>query len=145
MSYFEAGGQQFAPLPEGVTPTALVQGMYHDTGYFGPAPCAGAKIMKWVDVDFTDVDGVAQVEHGFRGRPIMAVLVFAGSLAWVDSNSKTTLDALKTNTRYTITMPGGTSYDGCKLIRPEPGKYFNLSGGVVQVVPCLFMQLSETN
>lgn len=145
MGYFEAGGVQFAPLPEGVSPTLLVNGQYHDTGAYGQAPAAGAPFYKDVPIDFVDIDGVANVRHGFRGRMIFATLVWAGTLAYCHSQSKDDLEAMSANARYTIALPDGETFEGCKMIPPNPGKFENLSNGVVLVMPCLFIQLSETN
>lgn len=145
MAYFEANGLQFEPLPVGVSPTALVQGIYHDTGRYGPAPVASRPIYQDDPLSWPGVDGVVIVRHGFRGRLIFATLVFAGPLSFAHSEAKDTLETLASNTRYTISMPEGASYDGCKLQEAGQGSFINMSGGVLLFIPAIFNQFSLTN
>jgi hypothetical protein len=143
--YFEANGIQFAPITEGVRPDQLFTGRYHDVGQWGPAPFATKPIYDDRAKTFPAIDGITDVRHGFRGRGIFATLIFAGALDAVDASCKSTLDSLSQNARYTIQLPGGSSFDGCKLADVGQESYVNCSGGVLLIVPAIFIQKSLTN
>ncbi len=146
MGNFSANGNDFAPLPEAIgAGLTLVQGLYHDTGKYGPPPMAGAPVNDRRQVTFPGIAGTVDVDHEFRHRALFATLILAGTLAYCHSACKTLLENLNTNTRYTIALPDGTTFDGCKLQDAGQGSFVNMNNGVLLILPCIFMQKSTTN
>ena len=145
-------GQSFTAYGENAfagganAPTA---GQYFADRNYGNWPRVGAPIYKDEDIVLTGLyDGVGTVRKTLLGRTIAATLLIVGAS---ENNIRTTISTLQTAfsqlARYTIALPNGASYDGCKLVSGmddwEIVEHFQDS--MVARVPCVFMQKSLTN
>lgn len=126
-------------------PPSLSTGTYYDTGRYGPAPSAGAPFYDEQEISFDKVDGVYLVRKGFRHTAIFATLVIAGSPTYCNATCKTLLAGLRQLARYTVELPGGTTYPGCKLRDCGTPTWENMSGGCLLVIPCIWAQRSLAN
>ncbi|HEY3320883.1 MAG TPA: hypothetical protein VGP72_10500 [Planctomycetota bacterium] len=147
MSYLTASSCTFEPLPDGIIvgPAHLDSGDYYDVGMVGTAPAAGQRMYDDAPVTFVGIDGVAHIRKGFRGMPIYATLVFAGSVNQCHTRCKNALDALSQQARYSVGLPDGATFQGCKLQNVGVPSWRNVSGGCLLFVPVTFIQLSDTN
>lgn len=127
-------------------PTA---GQYFADRNYGNWPRVGAPIYKDEDVVFTGIfDGIGNVRKALLGRTIAATLLIVGAS---ESDIRTTISTLQTSfsqlARYTIALPNGSSYDGCKMVSGmddwEVVEHFQ--DRMVARVPVVFMQKSLTN
>lgn len=136
----------FASLPSGWSGGSLASGRYYSTGEFGVAPYAGRPVYAEDDIDFDGVDGTATRRRGFRYRPIQATLIWAGTLNYCQSTRDSDLAGFSQQNRYTIVLPDGNSYNGCKLAGDCMAQlYGNMDSKVMSIVPCLWLQKSTSN
>lgn len=134
-----------AAFNAGQQPTS---GTYYVLAPFGEPPLAGPPEYEEVEVSFPGVDGVATKRLGFRGRNIWAMLIVIGaSKAAVQSSVNTMQSSFAQQARYTISMPGGTQYQGCKLARGAATQtsWSTIGDKVCCIVACQFRQLSLQN
>jgi len=130
-----------------------VTGVYYAIPPLGHAPRMGPEQNDWMPVDFGGIDGVWTKDRGFRRREIFVQLVILGSSkADVESKLNTLQTSVIQRARYTITMPGGTQLQGCKVVTgqctPISEDCWGGVGGnnlLIQVVSLHFVQLSRTN
>ncbi len=126
-------------------PTA---GNYYALEPYGQPPRAGFKTYREIPVMFPGVDGIALKRMGGGARSISADLLIAGASKAAVGTAFAALDASFTQlARYTITMPEGTAYQGCKL--PAGGGsivgWMTIGTAFVALVRLNFLQYSETN
>ena len=145
MAELIANGIYFSHLPDAVIDTAVITGHYYDTGRHGPPPFATDRQYEDKRITYPGIDGVVIVRHGFRGRLIFATLVFVGSVTACNTDAKNTFDTLRTNIRYTVSIPDGITFDGCKLYSVGNGSWENIWDGCFLYYPVVFEELSDSN
>lgn len=150
MGNFVVNGNTIKPLDQcwtqgGGKPLA---GLYYALDPYGEAPRAGAPEYEELPVTFPGVDGVGLKRFGFRGRDINATICVIGA---TKAACETTWAAFGTSitqlARYTITMPGGTVLQGCKLTRGGGRlvRWVNFNTWIMGIADCDWRQLSTTN
>lgn len=140
----------FAPFTGGFTGVIPANNNYYsEGGPFGPPPWLGEVVKEEEDITFDSVDGTGGRDRGFRHRPLSASLIFCGTVASAEAAAKAFFESLRPTsspvTRFTITTPGGSAIQGCKLRTTSSQNWQNLSGKCLYLVSCTFHQLSLTN
>lgn len=123
-------------------------GTYYALEPYGEAPRASAPEYEELAVTFPGVDGVGIKRFGFRGRDVFATLCIIGADKAAVETAWTALSTSVTQlARYSITMPGGTVYQGCKLVKGggRVTRFINFNTFIMGVVDLDFRQLSVTN
>ena len=141
-------GTAFTGLPQGFSGgfNTLQAGAYHSTDLkTGMPPIDGAPEYEHMLVTFDGVDGTGRIRKGFRNRPIIATLIWANTLTNAMSAHKSFFDSATQLARYTITMQGGTAYQGCVLAQANSKWFANMDGNAVIQAECVFQQFSSTN
>lgn len=147
MATIVINSQTFTSLPAGFTGplTTLASGNYYAVGQFAPAPNADALVYDDRMVTYPGVDGIGIIRFGSRSQLITATLLFAGSLAVAEGARETFYDSANQLARYTITLQGGTSYQGCRARQLRGTSWMNLDGKAICVVQAEFLKMSEDN
>lgn len=147
MATITINNQVFTSLPAGFTGplTRLAAGNYYAVGQFAPAPNADALTYDDRMVTFPGVDGIGIIRFGSRSQLIVATLLFAGSVAVCESGRETFYAAANQLARYTITLQGGTSFDGCRARSLRGTSWMNIDGQAICVVQAEFLKMSEDN
>lgn len=151
MANFVAMGTTFGPFTGAFTGVTPADGTYYsEGGDFGDAPYACEPVFEEEDVTFADVNGTGGRNRGFRFRPIIANLIFCGTVSGVHTSTKTFLDACRTIDttipRANVSLPDGATFPGCKLRAVSSQRWKNISSGkVIFLMSCTFHQLSLSN
>lgn len=139
-------GSTFVGLPEGFSSGSLAQGAYYSTDKLGAPPYVGRPIYEETDVTFDGVDGVGRIRRGFRSRGISATLIWAGSLNYCHTSRDTFFANASQLARYSIALPSGNTYQGCKPSGNWMSQsWLNMDGKCLTICNVEFEQLSATN
>lgn len=123
-------------------------GTYYAVPPWAERPRAGFKTYQELPISFPGVDGVALKRMGFRGLVLTCTLIAIGSN---ESAVGTRIAAVRTLTsglaRYTVTMPEGTSFQGCKLVSGsgQVSAWTTMGTKTCAMIDLAFMQYSEVN
>ena len=124
---FVANGVSFTELgacvPAGGCPP---EGRYYSSDSssgFGPPPLFSSLEQDYREVTWPGVNGITTKTFGERGLMITASLVYiaaskVAAMAFLTSDFCTTFPQ---QARYTVTMPDGVDFGGCKLLRGGAG------------------------
>lgn len=145
MANLVAAGVNFADITTGFGGGSLAANRYWALNAIGQPPVDFEPQYDDRQVVFPNVDGVGEIRFGFRGRLIAATLVYVGTAANCNAQRKADLDAFKVHPRYTVSLPNGNSFDGCKLISSAPMWGPNIDGFAMCIVPVVWQQKSTTN
>ena len=98
-------------------------------------------------INFPGVDWTAVKRFGKRSRIITATLIIAGPPATVESRTIALENIFTQLARYTIEMPNSAQFNGCRLATKGISGIttFNMDKKLCKVLPCTFVQLSDTN
>lgn len=142
-------GVTFNPITDSCNIPKPTVGVYYALPPYGSPPRIGPEENNWEEIEFPAVDGVWTKDRGFRRRGIQIQLVVIGSSkADAESRYLACQSSFTQRARYTIQFPGGTIFQGCKLVTgqatiiSEDAWQGNLC---IVVMSCLFVQLSRTN
>ncbi len=145
---FVANGNTFNALSTFFAANAVVAGLYYALPPLGEPPTAGEPIYDESHVSFPGRDFVGIVRSGRSTRRIWADLVIINSLSASGAVRKTLLESLKQLARYTVTLPNGDSYDGCRLMAElGPPTVMNIASGYIAICyhSVCFESLSDSN
>jgi hypothetical protein len=145
MATLTVNGLAYTELYESINGATYVQGRYHAHGVPGMAPSAGAPIYRDVEVEFPGVDGIGVIRFGFRGRPLYMALCWVGTESYCQTTQKSDMDTLTQLARYSVTLPNGATFPGCRLFSDGPPSWFNLSGAVCCWQQIVVRQMSLSN
>jgi len=141
-------GGSYGPLSGYFVSNAVVAGIYYALPPLGNAPEAGDPIYDESRINIPGRDNTGMVRSGFVRQYIWADMVLIYSLASMGANKKNFLAGLRQLARYTITLPDGDSYNGCRLIQPcSRATRENIASGFVAVTfhDMCFESLSDQN
>jgi hypothetical protein len=113
---------------------------YDDSRTYGPPPAFGPASFEDEPITYPGVDGVAFVRKGFRGRPIYATLIWAGSLYSVSSSMQGDMDNLTQLNRYQVTLPGGLALTNCRFVNGGQPTWVNMNNGCLCIIKCQWSQ-----
>ncbi|HEY3325128.1 MAG TPA: hypothetical protein VGP72_32035 [Planctomycetota bacterium] len=121
-------------------------GVYFAMDPYGNWPSFGSPRYKDVFIQYPGVFAIGCKRLWFSGRPVHIELIsISNSIASAESAMATIFDNASQLARYTIAMPGGTSFGGCHLLTSDSsGKYINVLGGEGLLFSLDFMQLNST-
>jgi hypothetical protein len=123
-------------------------GTYYAVPPWAERPRAGFKTYQELPISFPGVDGVALKRMGFRGLVLACTLIAVGGN---ESAVGTRIDAVRTLTaglaRYSIVMPEGTTFEGCKLVSGsgQVSGWATMGSKTCAMIDLAFMQYSEAN
>mgnify|MGYP001571141010 CR=1 FL=1 len=129
----------------------LTAGTYIPTGEppeYGQPPAEGRPVYDRRRVSFPGLPAVGEKDMGGnapRSRTLWVDIVIVGTVTTCETARAALLLSLATNTRYTITLPGTTARQGCKLVGDTQPKFFTLEDKVLSCFTLTFEQLSEAN
>lgn len=113
------------------------------------APYAGAPDFDDRPIKFPGVAGTATRRFEFANRPIFAALAFIGaSRAGAESELNDAIESWTQLARYTITLPGGETFQGCKMLPGSCSVVRNIvfqGGDIAILAMCEFVQMSTEN
>ena len=123
-------------------------GVYYSLDPFGEAPRASAPEYEELSVTFPGVDGVGIKRFGFRGRDIFITLCLIGADKAAVENQWLVINASITQlNRFTIVLPGGTTFQGCKLVKGGGRliRHINFNNYILGIADLELRQLSVSN
>ena len=143
-------GQELPSLDQCVVGNVLTAGLYYALEPYGQPPRIGNWVYDDQEVTFTQVDGTGIKRGGKRKRFIaIDVVCIANDKANAEAFIEPYFFLCSQLSRYTITFPGGTAFQGCRLVQPESSatitNWQTLGTKVLAVLRCSFVQLSDTN
>lgn len=124
-------------------------GIYYALRPDGLPPAFREPVFDDRSVSYPGVDGRGKKRYGYRGRQIDIELIVVGSTLGGAETAITNLlsgtAGLKKLARYTVAMPGGTSFDGCTLAACSRLSEFKCGTKICVFMGLTFEQMSETN
>jgi hypothetical protein len=148
MANLVINGTTFLPITEGFPDgLTLSEGNYYATGNYAPTPTAGYRKYEQMQVTFPDVDGISVIYGGARECGIECTLLFGGTPSEAMSNLEDFQEMIEDpSLRYTISIPYGSSINGCKVSQQGPIIQDPMGQGkIVLVCKYQFLSMSLTN
>ena len=151
MANLTINGQAFGPFSAlfvggANAPTGNSQA-YAD-GNYGDVPFESEPVYREQDVEYVGVlDGVGTIRTVWLGRYIYATLLFTGTVTQIRTNWATVHASAAQLARYSVALPNGATYAGCKLVnfdRPRFVDYY-IGGIVVAAANVTLRQKSTAN
>lgn len=128
--------------------STLANGTYYCHPPIGPQPFFSATTYEEIPVTFPAIDGQGRIRLGFRrGLATFLLVSMHDTVADAQTLVDTLLTSWRTNSRFSITMPGGSEKQGFKLVQGSGGlsQAVQIGGKVCFIWSAIFEQLSETN
>jgi hypothetical protein len=96
-------------------------GIFYPQSPLGNPPTEGEAETEYLLITFLGIDGVGEISGGFRGRDeTLELIIVDTTKGGVETKRNALLATMQSgtpNARFNVTLPGGTSRDGCRLTR----------------------------
>jgi hypothetical protein len=153
MSYFEANGHPIEPFPTAFNASNVPQeGVYYACPNCGDAsgdpPYDDARDYMEARVIVPGVGEIGTKRNiPFGTKRIYAELIFVGTKAQCETRRQSLMASFEQLARYTVSLPSGPSFNGCKMVggSGHKTKQMNIGGMVCMFCNFEFVQLSTTN
>lgn len=120
-------------------------GIYMALPPFGNSPVEHGPMYEEEHIGYEGMTQVATKRRYFRGRIIHIDLIAVGTSQTTFETQRKKIDGVAALARYTVTLPGGTAREGCKLVVGSLvcGPKFSLGTGIAAVVSFDLISLKE--
>ena len=117
MASLVVAGVTIPPITDAATAFLWGTGIFYALPPLGQQPFENEEEFDELPIVFPGVDGVGIKNMGFRGRDIDTVLIYLNVDQAASEASKVTMLTALQGKRFSITVPGGTARNNCKIKR----------------------------
>lgn len=145
-------GTAYGAIVDNITSGEPNVGIYYPQSPLGLQPMENEGENEYMLVTFHGIDGIGEIDSGFRGRDLTIELIIADTTkGGIETQRNALIAAMQNGTpaaRFSVTIPGGTQRQGCRLTRNgckilKPS--FQLGTKICQWIQLNIRQLSTTN
>ncbi len=135
----------YSPLSSawGADPSIPTDGAYYLMKPYGLPPREAGLTYQDLDIAFVGKAGTATKRFGGRQRFILGdLMLIAASDSALETLKNSIIDACNVLARYSVSVPGGTTRTGCKLVLANPIDFDEFSTKRAMILQLVLRDLS---